>query len=627
MIRQIRNRSIKSSYYGRLIYCLLSSLKFQMIRNIAFTGLLLFGTMSCNQNDFLETTDSSKLTDATIWASEGNADVYLNNCYSDLPQKSNQPDNLDNFTDDNTAGDYYTSWNWKKGIVKASGGASGSVWFGTTGPAQFEGWATLYTKVRKLNKFIQEITENRANYSDDWFNKRMDEARFLRAYYYSEQFVLLGGLSVITEPQVIQTMTDEEIYVPRSTFEKTFDFLVSELTTIVNNGYLAVKYNHDDTDAGRATLGSALMLKGWLQLFAASPAYNSSEPAVPNEAGNKDMQSFTTPDPTRWADAVVTFRQFIDTYGHKGSGTYNLFSPMKEFWYETNEYNCEVIWDRQHVQTIMPNTFSIYGGPVWIHNVYYTWGNYCPTQEVVDEYQMANGLDINDPASGYNDQNPYAGREKRFYDFIVFNGCIYKQNWMSEPDTIYTMPRNNLIEIDYNIDWTPYYGTGYYYKKRLDNLHPPGGKLCGMNHVYYRYAEVLLGYAEAQNEAVGPDASVYEAVNAVRKRPGTDLPPLPAGLSQAEMRNTIHHERRIELVFENKRLFDLWRWKQAEINMNKDLHGILIKNTVPADNSGIWTYTTFSLNQPHVFTRKMYFNPIPQGAIDLNKGLKQNWGY
>ncbi len=583
--------------------------------------------MSCNIDDFIETTDSSKLTDATMWASEGNADVYLSDCYSDLPQKSNQPDNLDNFTDDNIAGEYYTSWNWRKGIVKPTGGASGSVMMGTTGPAQFEGWATLYVKIRKLNKFIQEITANRTNYSDEWYNKRMDEARFLRAYYYSEQFVLLGGLTIITEPQVRQTMTADEIYVPRSTFEETFDFLVGELTSIVDNGYLAVKYDRSSSDAGRATLGAALMLKGWLQLFAASPAYNSSEPAVPNEPVNKDLQSFATPDPARWAGAATTFRQFIDTWGHKGSGTYNLFSPMKTFWHEINEYNCEVIWDRQHVPVTMPNTFDTYGGPQWIHGYYYTWGVYRPTQEIVDEYQMADGLNISDPASGYNDQDPYTGREKRFYDFIVYNGCVYKQEWMTEADTIYTMPFDDG-SIEWNIDGPgPYIITGYHNKKRLDNLHPPRSNLSGINHVYYRYAEVLLGYAEAQNEAVGPDASVYDAINAVRQRPGTDLPPLPTGLSQSEMRDAIHHERRIELVFEHKRLFDLWRWKEAEEVFNKDLHGVLITNTVPADNSGTWTYTRISMDMPHVFTTKMYFNPIPQAAIDRNKKLLQNWGY
>ena len=59
-------------------------IKFKTIRNIAFIGLLLFFTVSCNQNDFLETTSKSTLTDATMWASEGNADIYLNNCYGQL---------------------------------------------------------------------------------------------------------------------------------------------------------------------------------------------------------------------------------------------------------------------------------------------------------------------------------------------------------------------------------------------------------------------------------------------------------------------------------------------------------------------------------------------------------------
>jgi starch-binding outer membrane protein, SusD/RagB family len=600
-------------------------IEFKKIRNVAFIGLLLMITYSCDQNAYLETVNKSKLTDATMWANEGNADIYLNGCYADLPQRSGQPDNFDNFTDDNDAGFYYTSYNWKKGIVQASGGAGGSVWFGTSGPAQYEGWQPLYTSVRKLNTFIKKITENKAKYTTDWYNKRLDEAKFLRAYQYSQQFQLLGGLVILSDPQDRMTMTQDEMYKARSTFEETFNYIVSELTTVINDGYLVVKYGHGDTDAGRATLGAALMLKGWIQLFAASPAYNSATPAVPN---NANLQAFATPNATRWADAATSFKTFINTYGHKGTAKYSLYSPMTSFWYEANEYNSEVIWDRQQVANTMANTFDTYGGPVWIRGVYYTWGNYCPTQEVVDQYQMANGKDITDLTSGFDATHPYVGLEKRFYDFIVYDGAVYKQDWMPIADTIYTRidkvhPSKN--QIDYGGDDVG--NTAYYFKKRLDNLNPRGGNLCGQNHVYFRYAEVLLGYAEAQNEAVGPDASVYEAVNAVRQRPGTDLPVLTPGLTQAQMRDAIKHERRIEFVYEQKRLFDLLRWKDAMVNMNTDLHGMEIKNTVPANNSGVWTYTKISLVHPHVFTQKMYFNPIPQSAIDQNSKLIQNYGY
>ncbi len=608
-------------------------IKNNIIRNIAFMGIFLIFAVSCDQEDYLETTSKSTLTDATLWASEGNADIYLNNCYGQLESKGNQPDNIDNFTSDNDAGFYYTSYNWKKGIVDPAGGAGGSVWGGTTGPSANVGWSTIYTTVRRLNTFMAKITENKAKYTDAWYNKRMDEARFLRAYFYSEIFMKVGGLALVKEPQDRNTDTEAEMYLPRSSYEETFNYIISELNSVITNAYLPVKYNNGNADAGRATLGAALALKGWIQLFVASPAYNSNDPAVPRSAEN--LQAFADYKLSRWADAAATNKQFIDTYGHKGTGTYNLFSPMSQFWHEANEYNKEVIWDRQHVATTMAQSFDTYGGPVWILGTYYTWGNYCPTQELVDEYQMAaNGMSpynadgTLNAASGLNEQTPYVGREKRFYDFIVYDGATYKQDWMTVPDVIYTRidkvkPSKN--QIDYGGDDVG--NTGYYFKKRLDNAHARGGNLDGRNYVYYRYAEVLLNYAEAQNEAVGPDASVYEAINAVRQRVGTDLPALPAGMTQAEMRAAIKRERRIEFVYEGKRLYDLWRWKDAMTEMNKDLHGMEIKNTVPADNSGVWTYTKISLNHPHTFTQKMYFNPIPQAAIDRNTQLKQNWGY
>jgi hypothetical protein len=216
-------------------------IKIKIIRNIAFIGLLLFSTVSCDQEDFLETEDKSRLSETLMWETESYADIYLNSCYADLPPKSNQPDNLDNYTDDNDAGFYYTSYNWKKGIVMATGyssSAAHSVWGGTNGPGQYEGWGPIFTKVRKLNTFIQKITENKANYSDSWYNKRLDEAKFLRAYQYSELFQEIGGFPIVTVPQDRSTMEEAEMYLPRSTFEESFNFIIGELNTIISNGNL-----------------------------------------------------------------------------------------------------------------------------------------------------------------------------------------------------------------------------------------------------------------------------------------------------------------------------------------------------------------------------------------------------
>jgi hypothetical protein len=275
----------------------------------------------------------------------------------------------------------------------------------------------------------------------------------------------------------------------------------------------------------------------------------------------------------------------------------------------------------------MGSTFEQYGGPVWINGAYYTWGNYDPTQELVDQFFMANGKPITDPTSGYDPQNPYKNRERRFYKWIVYDGAPYKMDWMTKEDTIYTRidqvhPSKN--QIDFASDDVG--NTGYYFKKKLNPLvRPGGGPASGANYVYFRYTEVLLGYAEAQNEATGPDASVYDAINKIRER--SDLPPLPDGFDQAQMRDAIHHERSVELCFENKRFYDIIRWKIADQVMNVDKHAMKITNTSPSNNSGVWKYEVVPLNHPHTFDMKMYLTPIPQPVIAQNPKLVQNPGY
>jgi hypothetical protein len=199
-------------------------------------------------------------------------------------------------------------------------------------------------------------------------------------------------------------------------------------------------------------------------------------------------------------------------------------------------------------------------------------------------------------------------------------------DWMPKEDTIYTRidqvnPSKN--QIDFASDDVG--NTGYYFKKKLNPLVRPGGNVSGANYVYFRYTEDLLGYAEAQNEAVGPDASVYDAINKIRER--SDLPPLPDGLDQSQMRDAIHHERRVELCFENKRFYDIIRWKIADKVLSVDRHAMKITNTSPTNNSGVWKYEVIPLNHPHVFNMKMYLNPIPQPVIAQNPKLVQNPGY
>ncbi|CAM4119594.1 RagB/SusD family nutrient uptake outer membrane protein [Zobellia nedashkovskayae] len=588
--------------------------------------LLVLISFSCDSEEFLENENKSKLTDQTQWQTEGNADIFVNDVYSEIPRVCTLAEQLDYYTDDYNISHYYTASNWRQGICQAPGSSNTSPWGGTYGPTNGYSWESFFVKVRKSNTGIKELEANKENFTTEYFNQRIDELRFLRAFFYSEFFMHVGGLPIITEPLDRNTMNEEELLVPRATFEETFDFITGELGSIVDNGHLEVKYNSGDGNAGRATLGAALALKGWLELFTASPLFNSGSAYLP-DTGN--FVHFATADDNRWAIAAATNKKFIDEYG----GVYDLFDDLPNLWRASNEYNSEVIWDRQIVANIsgMGSNYERRGGATYVLGQYMSWGNYNPTQEIVDQFDMANGKPITDPTSGYDPQNPYENREKRFYDFIVYDGAPYKLDWMPEEDIIYTRidetytnpDKTNQIDLAGSTDVGD---SGYYQKKRLNPDAAPGNDASGQNDLFYRYAEVLLNYAEAQNEASGPDQTVYNAINKIRTR--SDLPNLPTGLSKEDMREAIHKERRVELCFENKRYYDNKRLMQQEEFMGVARNNMVIRNTVPSDNSGVWTYSV----EPEVkytpkFEARQYMSPIPQNVIDQNPNISQNPGY
>ncbi|MEN8251304.1 MAG: RagB/SusD family nutrient uptake outer membrane protein [Bacteroidota bacterium] len=591
---------------------------------LAVSVLAITTTVSCNKDEFLENVNKSKLNDQTMWDSENNADIFLNDVYFTMPSSYNRFDYLDYYTDDYNISHYYDASNWRQGNCLAPAFSTSNEWFDNHGPTEGYDWLQLYRKIRKANTFIQKIEEYKDNYSEEWYNKRMDEARFMRAFFYYKGFIHYGGLPIITVPLDRATMTEEELAVPRSTFEETFNFITSELGEIVDNGDMPAKYDTGDPEAGHATIGAALALKGWVELFAASELFNSG---VPYLSDPDNFVHFKIANSNLWAEAAATNKKFIDELG----GTYALFGDLEGLWKVENEYNSEIIWDRQHLADVsyeMGGEYNVRGGTPFIHGVYYTFGNFNPTQEVVDCFLMANGKKITDPTSGYDPQNPFVDREQRFYDFIVYDGAELKMDWMTTPDIVYTRidkvnPSDNEIDLSGSSDVGD---SGYYIKKRLNHDAPPGVNTSGQNNVYFRYAEVLLNYAEAQNEAVGPDATVYDALNRIRNR--SNLPDLQTGLNQAQMREEIRRERRVELCFEEKRYLDNKRWRTAEIVMNQPRHNMVIRNSSPDDNSGVWTYSIEAeLDYASKFEVKQYMTPIPYEAIDQNKGMSQNPGY
>jgi hypothetical protein len=552
-------------------------------KNIGLLGIVLLVVISCTPD--LEVEPRDRVTDASVWTDPTNADLFLTDIYYQLPRMNNETQHLDQFTDNSYVG---AEWMWGKTTIYPGAVSPSNV---PNGPWDMWEWGKRYASIRKCNIFIENVTASE-KLTEDYKKGRLAEARFLRALNYHWLWLAYGGVPLITDVLNNQTQGDA-IFRARNTEQETFAFIVSELEAVAND----LPDTWGDKDHGRPTKGAALTLKGWVELYSASPLRNPSN------------------DLSKWAAAAATNKAVMDM------GIYGLVADFGKVWLPEYNNSNEIIFDYP-VSTSLDGGGRREGlyGPAFVHGIQEAWANYAPTQELVDDFAMDNGKTIDDPTSGYDPQNPYKNREKRFYQTIIYDGSPW------QGDTIWTrvgVGSQNEIDLGSKSDVS---NTGYYARKTLDerlkgqdNLNNANG---GANYKFFRFAEVLLNYAEAQNEAVGPDASVHEAVNAVRSR--SLLPNLDPALSRDEMRKAIHRERRVEFAFEDKRWFDILRWKIANGPngvLDKPAHGMYIEEV-----GGVWTYTPVKIVDK-VFPDKMYYMPIPQYARDRNTKLEQNPGY
>ncbi len=530
---------------------------------------LVVSSVSCKK--YLEVVPKDQVTANSFIETTTNADLFLHNVYSGLQGPFGTFDPRENFSDN--------SMNGVNGQVSR-------VLYGTSvyTPSNAPSLWGLYTNIRASNLFITKVAAS--SLDETWKKQRLGEARFLRAYFYQQLWTNYGGVPIITD--VLSQDQGEEMFRARNTDEETFRFIIDECIAAAND--LPVQ-----ADAGRVTKGAALTLKGWCELFAASALKNPSN------------------DLSKWAAAAATNKQVIDL------NRYDLFADYNLQFFEENNDNIETIFAKKYLGgTALGGSREGLQGPWVVGGTQRAFGGVDPTQELVDDYSMDNGLPISDPASGYNPQDPYKNREKRFYQSIVYDGSIWLGAEMIMRHGVGSRNQTDLSNINESTN------TGYYLRKGLNPKYAVNGfsQLNSANFIIFRFAEVLLSYAEAQNEAVGPDASVYEMVNRVRAR--SELPGLPEGLTQSEMRTAIRRERRVELAFEEKRWLDLIRWKTAEIHLNGDLHAMLIETV---DNQLVYKVIPAAQGTRIFYPEKNYVFPIPQSAIDRNKNLIQNPNY
>lgn len=545
--------------------------------------LLSAGLLTTTSCDFMDCDESDNYTLQEIQGSYNRVKQFVTSIYGYLPSDfcNTHGAMLDATTDD--AIHVYESSAIQR-IVNGTWSANYTV---------DDKFAYYYNAIHDANYYLTTLSgltfdtwENGDDYQD-WmqnYDNYQYQVRFLRAYFYFELVRRYQNVPLITKP-LSQTETNQ---IEPSSAQEVLKFIINECTEIAPK--LPIKSTSiAQAENGRATRAMAMALKSRAALYAASPLYN------------------TNGDNAKWTEAAKASHDIIASAGELGLGldTYaNLF--------KSKNYNSkEVILCRP---TGTSKTFEQANYPMGV-----TGGNTttCPTENLASAFEMKDGraFDWNDPTMK---ANQYKDRDPRFYLTIVHNGMLW--------------PAKKAVDISEGgangLPLTNATTTGYYLRKYVDNSisFEAGSTTAATHHnwILFRYAEVLLNYAEAMIHVNGncdyKDAtytmSAREALNAVRKRAGI---PEVAACSQDEFLTRVKHERRVEMAFEGQRFWDLRRWKN--LDETKNIYAVRITH-----HDGVLSYEKTLLSERSV-SNKLYFYPIANVELFKNKKLVQNSGW
>ncbi|MDR1557320.1 MAG: RagB/SusD family nutrient uptake outer membrane protein [Tannerellaceae bacterium] len=515
--------------------------------------------VSCND---LEQYPINKFTDANYWTSEEKASAILNQAYNQMDNAANMfnleriTDNIfvAKATDENTVG---------MGLADAFNGFFA------------RHWRDAYQGIKSCNILLDNIDP--VPMDENQKARMKAEARFIRTYLFFRLTTQYGDVPhfdyqiTLAESQVVERKSHAEVV----------NWVRSELNSIVNS--LSTKQQYAAAENGRITKGAAM------GLLARTYLYEND-----------------------WANIASTCKKIMDGE----YGVYSLFPDYEGLFLPENEYNSEVLLDIEYIPE----------NRTWDNmrdNIPITAGarssEYAPTQELVNDFVMLNGLPISNPNSGYDPNNPYVNRDPRFTYAIVYHGY----QWKRPNGTVYTINIQPEVDPDSKDNYVPgslnASQTGYYLRKWYDPSARQEDQASGLNIMLIRYADILLMYAEAMNEQNQMNEQVWNmTIRKIRERAGFTNPDAldwKASFSQSGLREIIRRERRCELAFEGTRLYDLRRWKTAEIVMNGSPTGARFQN----NNTTHIVLPTRQFN-----SARDYLWPIPGSERDINPKLGQN---
>ena len=310
------------------------------------------------------------------------------------------------------------------------------------------------------------------------------------------------------------------------------------------------------------------------------------------------------------------------------SGTYQMPAmSYEQSFLKANQYNSEVIFSFEHDK---PGGFGMWVAEFFPNAAYGGWSSLVPTISLLNSYETINGLTIDEDPT-YNPENPFVNRDPRLRASILYPG----QHWDKYADTE-TWPQGYPSIIpgsgDYHSDANNACKTGMNFKKFYSEPSEFGDIWsCDRNFPIFRYAEVLLSYAEAKMELGQIDATVYDAINQVRERAGMPDVDQTKYATQDKLRELIRRERRVEFVYEGLRRWDILRWGIAKDVMPEPIWNMdgTILPTINAEGDNdvkLEPYTTYEEIRQFTAGRNELF-PVPQTVIDNNPLISQNPGY
>lgn len=501
-------------------------------KKIVGIGLILTILLSTAcQDEILDVDDPTSPTDETFFETQQQLEIALAGVYGQLYATGNVPLPIwmDHFSDLGYARTPSSHWELQElgiGLIVPT----------TTGVELL--WENFYIGIQRANNLLSKMDRAQSVTDPDRFLEIKGEALFLRAYYYHILLELYGDIPYWTE---IATAPDQII--PRTSKATIAADLLSDLQTaaeILPDFWPA-------SERGRASANAANALRGRIAL------YN----------GNMNIAREATL-------LVIT------------NGSHSLDADYQAMLTDPAALNSssEIILDLSYLEGAQAHQLNVLQGII----LNGAFSDLVPTQQLVDLYETANGLPIDeDPL--YDPSNPYENRDPRLKATLVVPG----EPWL---DLIFETSSDSLTTIQVSTgervpnpsasNNNTVTRTGYVWKKFVNQDQLINNLNVAVSEFpipLIRYAEVLLIYAEASIESGSVDQSVLDAINDVRSRAyGTtrsDIGNYPSVTSTdvQELRNVIKRERVAELANEGFRLIDLRRWGIVEKIMSRPVIG------------------------------------------------------